>query len=218
MQGLVTETVRCKIPKGHGGVPFMTKVHQSEEGPLGWGGWGGRVMVYRIMISRERHDNSVQGKNILELAGDAEDVLIVELCMKKLKGENKTRQHANSQQRDDRVKEHAAWHHGSILWVTCVVERPELETDGRQERCFKNKIQVPFPKKMEMFDVLKWNITWRKVNLFFYFHHILFFIFQIPFIFPLLKLGPLYTIFKLPHQCYLLNCMAITWYSIQFSK
>lgn len=53
---------------------------------------------------------------------------------------NKNRQHANSQQRDDRVKEYAAWHHGSILWVKCVVERLELG-DGRQtgdRPCFKS--------------------------------------------------------------------------------
>lgn len=46
----------------------------------------------------------MRGENILELAGDAEDLLSVVLCMKKLKGETKNRQHANSQQRDDRVK------------------------------------------------------------------------------------------------------------------
>lgn len=97
-------------------------------------------------MTERKHDRSVQGENILEVAGDAEDVLNVELCMKKLKGENKTRQHANSQQRDDRVKENAAWHHGSILRVTCVAERLELEMDGRQDSCFKNKIQEPFPK------------------------------------------------------------------------
>ena len=32
----------------------------------------------------------VCGENILELAGDAEDLLSVVLCMKKLKGETKT--------------------------------------------------------------------------------------------------------------------------------
>lgn len=82
-------------------------------------------MIYR------KHDKSVQGENILEPAGDAEDVFIVELCMKKLKGENKTRQHANSQQRNDRVKEYAAWHHGSILWVTCGGEG--RAGDGREK-------------------------------------------------------------------------------------
>lgn len=54
---------------------------------------------------------------------------------------NKNRQHANSQQRDDRVKEYTAWHHGSILRVKCVVERPELGMDGRQERDHASKIK-----------------------------------------------------------------------------
>lgn len=53
------------------------------------------------------------GENILELAGDAEDLLSVVLCMKKLKGETKHRQTCNSQQRDDRVKAYTAWHRGS---------------------------------------------------------------------------------------------------------
>lgn len=39
---------------------------------------------------QRKHDTSVQGENILELAGGAKDVLSVELCMKKLKGETKT--------------------------------------------------------------------------------------------------------------------------------
>lgn len=37
---------------------------------------------------KARHDCA--GGNILELAGGAKDVLSVELCMKKLKGETKT--------------------------------------------------------------------------------------------------------------------------------
>lgn len=61
---------------------------------------------------------------------------------------NKNRQHANSQQRDDRVKEYTVWHHGSILWVKCVVERPELGMDRRQERelMLQTKTHEPFPK------------------------------------------------------------------------
>lgn len=39
---------------------------------------------------QRKHDTTVQGGNILELAGGAKDVLSVELCMKKLKGETKT--------------------------------------------------------------------------------------------------------------------------------
>lgn len=53
------------------------------------------------------------GENILELAGDAEDLLSVVLCMKKTERKNKNRQHANSQQRDDRVKVCAAWQRGA---------------------------------------------------------------------------------------------------------
>lgn len=37
-----------------------------------------------------KQGKSVRGENILELAGDAEDLLSVVLCMKKLKGETKT--------------------------------------------------------------------------------------------------------------------------------
>lgn len=51
------------------------------------GGWRGRVMMQR---AEWKQGESVQGENILELAGDAEDLLSVVLCMKKLKGETKT--------------------------------------------------------------------------------------------------------------------------------
>lgn len=113
-----------------------------------------RRLTRKSNDSQRKHDDeSVQGENILEVAGEAEDVLTVELCMKKLKGENKTRQHANSQQRGGTVKEHAAWHHGSILGVTWVAE---LEMDGRQKRRLESRIQEPFPKKLQLFHVFKW--------------------------------------------------------------
>lgn len=53
------------------------------------------------------------GENILELAGGAEDLLSVVLCMKKLKGETKTDNMPTVNKEDDRVKAYTAWHHGS---------------------------------------------------------------------------------------------------------
>lgn len=41
-------------------------------------------------MQNESKAKECAGRNILELAGDAEDLLSVVLCMKKLKGETKT--------------------------------------------------------------------------------------------------------------------------------
>lgn len=76
-------------------------------------------------IQNEKQGKSVQGEHTgIGGEGGAEDLLSVGLCMKKLKGETKNRQHANSQQRDDRVKTYTAWQHlcccecsrWSVLW------------------------------------------------------------------------------------------------------
>lgn len=87
-------------------------------------------------------------KNILELAGDAEDLLNVVLCMKTTEKEKtKHRQHANSQQRDDRVKAHrakasrgvASLEAGEDMQVGDFLTETNGEADegGRALSCFK---------------------------------------------------------------------------------
>lgn len=61
------------------------------------------------------------GENILELAGDAEDLLSVVLCMKKLKGETKHRQtcqQSTKRWQSEGVHSMASW---ELLWVQRVM-------------------------------------------------------------------------------------------------